>query len=61
MERGIEMSDIAWQRRQALSLCAQLPDSREDALLVLKHMHRIVEHVFGDEPPPRPVLAFERT
>lgn len=55
------MSDIAWQRRQALSLCAQLPDSREDALLVLKHMHRIVEHVFGDEPPPRPVLAFERT
>jgi hypothetical protein len=55
------MTDIAWQRRAALSLCAHLPDSREDALLVIDHMRKIVEQVYdNDEPPTGPVLAFER-
>jgi hypothetical protein len=51
------MSD---HRRITLSLVAQLPDTKADALVVIEHMRRIVDVVFDNEPPTRRVLAFER-
>jgi hypothetical protein len=39
----------AWQRRQALQLCGQLPDSYADGIAILQHMGAIWDHLhLGD-------------
>jgi hypothetical protein len=35
--------DKGWQRRQAIQITAQLPEGREDALLVLEFARELVE------------------
>lgn len=58
------MPNMDWRRRQALTIAAQLPESRADALLVLQHARELVESFMGAPLPLHPpqaegvVLAF---
>jgi hypothetical protein len=50
-------SNITVWRRQALSLAAQLPEDREDALEVLNALTELIEHVYPTEKPNRPTVV----
>lgn len=39
-----------WHRRHAIQIAAQLPEGREDALLVLDLARKLVEEFLGDQP-----------
>jgi hypothetical protein len=54
----IEPND-AWHRRHAVQVVASLPETTEDALLVLELAKQLVQD-FLAEPPPKagPVIAF---
>jgi hypothetical protein len=48
----------SWHRKQAIQIAAALPETREDALVVLDLARELVEKfLFGDQ---RPELALER-
>lgn len=52
------MSAEAWHRRHAIQIAAALPETREDALLVLDLTRRLVEEYLC--PPQREADALER-
>lgn len=51
----------AWHRRHAIQIAAALPETVEDAMIVLELARQIVEEFLGEKkPPPKPgpTLAF---
>ena len=49
-----------WQRRHAVQIVAALPESTEDALLVLALAQELVLTFLDGRPPQRPDLPLER-
>ena len=58
MKRGVAgmQLDHNWQRRHAIQIVAQLPETTEDALMVLELAKELVETFLLDRQP-RPALA----
>jgi hypothetical protein len=55
------MSTEAWHRRQAIQVAAALPETREDALIVLRLATELVESfLYGGEARPLEGLERER-
>lgn len=52
------MSSDAWHRRHAVQIAAALPETPEDALLVLELARQLVVGFLAG--PPRPELALDR-
>lgn len=42
-----------WQKRHAAALLSQLPDDRENALLVLEYARELVEYIYKETSRPR--------
>jgi hypothetical protein len=54
------MSTEAWHRRHAIQIAAALPETAEDALIVLDLARELVTEFLAGKPPQRPDLALER-
>ena len=50
----------AWHRRHAIQIAAALPETVEDALIVLELAHRLVTGFLAGDVPQAPDLALER-
>ena len=52
----MEMALEAWQKRQAIQIAAALPETREDALIVLDLARQLVEgFLYGPQRPAEPL------
>jgi hypothetical protein len=50
------MASEAWHKRQAIQVAAALPESREDALMVLELARELVEgFLFATQRPEKPL------
>jgi hypothetical protein len=50
------MAADAWHRRHAIQIAAALPETREDALIVLEMARVLVEgYLFAPQPPELPL------
>lgn len=56
----MEMKPESWHRRQAISVVAALPESTEDALIVLDLARQLVETFLACDQRPEPDLARDR-
>jgi hypothetical protein len=54
------MASEAWHRRHAIQIAAALPDSTEDALIVLDMARELVRGFMAGEPAQRSALVLER-
>jgi hypothetical protein len=55
------MTAEAWHRRHAIQIAAALPETREDALIVLEMARVLVEgYLFAPQPPEPPLGRRER-
>lgn len=57
------MKELPWHRRHAIMLAGQLPEGKEDALLILQAIKRLVElpgFWEGVEPEKKPTATIVR-
>lgn len=46
-----------WQKEQAVNLCAQLPESMKDKLLILQYMRELIDWTYETECRVLPFAA----